>query len=109
MLKSTIANLGNSSAVTSLRRDQKVHQAIERRGILTPMDFKHAIRKKIQVRRQIQRHFYRYVFGIGEATDGRLALVVEPGRAFGTGHHESTRLALEWLEDVVRRVEEKLG
>lgn len=34
----------------------------------------------------------------GEPGPGRLALRFEPGRAFGTGHHESTRLALEWLE-----------
>jgi ribosomal protein L11 methyltransferase len=34
----------------------------------------------------------------GEAGPGRIALRIEPGRAFGTGHHESTRLALGWLE-----------
>lgn len=33
------------------------------------------------------------------APAGRLAVRIEPGRAFGTGHHESTRLALEWLEE----------
>ena len=38
----------------------------------------------------------------GEPGPGRLALRFEPGRAFGTGHHESTRLALEWLEESVR-------
>jgi ribosomal protein L11 methyltransferase len=37
----------------------------------------------------------------GEPPPGRLALRIAPGRAFGTGHHESTRLALEWLEDVI--------
>jgi ribosomal protein L11 methyltransferase len=38
----------------------------------------------------------------GEAPEGRVALVIEPGRAFGTGHHESTRLALEHLEEILR-------
>lgn len=27
-----------------------------------------------------------------------LVLRIDPGRAFGTGHHETTRLCLEWLE-----------
>ena len=35
------------------------------------------------------------------APEGRLGLAIAPGRAFGTGHHESTRLALEMLEEVV--------
>jgi ribosomal protein L11 methyltransferase len=34
----------------------------------------------------------------GPVPEGRVAIVIEPGRAFGTGHHESTRLALEHLE-----------
>lgn len=34
----------------------------------------------------------------GPAPEGRVVLVIEPGRAFGTGHHESTRLALLHLE-----------
>lgn len=37
----------------------------------------------------------------GEAPEGRIAVVIEPGRAFGTGHHESTRLALLHLESCV--------
>jgi len=28
----------------------------------------------------------------------RLIIRIDPGRAFGTGHHETTRLCLEWLE-----------
>jgi ribosomal protein L11 methyltransferase len=35
-------------------------------------------------------------------TDGE-AIVVDPGRAFGTGTHETTRLCLGALEDVARR------
>ncbi len=30
----------------------------------------------------------------------RLVIRIDPGRAFGTGHHETTRLCLEWLEEV---------
>ncbi len=29
---------------------------------------------------------------------GRLIIRIDPGRAFGTGHHETTRLCLKWLE-----------
>lgn len=32
------------------------------------------------------------------ADPGRLVIRIDPGRAFGTGHHETTRLCLEWLE-----------
>ena len=37
----------------------------------------------------------------GEAPPGRIGLHVVPGRAFGTGHHASTRLALHWLDELV--------
>ena len=33
------------------------------------------------------------------ADPDRLVIRIDPGRAFGTGHHETTRLCLEWLED----------
>lgn len=29
-------------------------------------------------------------------------ILMDPGRAFGTGHHETTRLCIEWLEDFSR-------
>ncbi len=34
-----------------------------------------------------------------EPTATDIVLRIDPGRAFGTGHHETTRLCLEWLED----------
>ncbi|HXG04236.1 MAG TPA: 50S ribosomal protein L11 methyltransferase [Candidatus Binatia bacterium] len=37
------------------------------------------------------------------AADGRLPLVIEPGRAFGTGHHASTAGCLVRLEAVLQR------
>jgi len=37
-------------------------------------------------------------FGEAPQRDGRCSLVIDPGAAFGTGSHESTRLALEWID-----------
>src|SRR5207249_3755458 len=31
---------------------------------------------------------------------GQRDLVIDPGQAFGTGGHESTRLALAWIDDL---------
>ena len=36
------------------------------------------------------------------APEGRIRIVINSGRAFGTGHHESTRLCLEMLEDYLQ-------
>jgi ribosomal protein L11 methyltransferase len=38
----------------------------------------------------------------GTEEPGDVVLVIDPGRAFGSGSHESTRLALALLEDLVR-------
>ncbi len=35
--------------------------------------------------------------------DGRLRIGINPGLAFGTGSHETTRMCLEWLEEHVRQ------
>lgn len=38
----------------------------------------------------------------GSEPDGRLALYINPGSAFGTGYHESTQIALELLEKYIK-------
>ncbi|MBI5343106.1 MAG: 50S ribosomal protein L11 methyltransferase [Deltaproteobacteria bacterium] len=35
-----------------------------------------------------------------EAADGEVVLTIDPGQAFGTGTHETTRLCLQYIEDV---------
>ena len=40
--------------------------------------------------------------GASESPAGRLRIVLEPGRAFGTGEHATTRLCVGALEDLVR-------
>jgi ribosomal protein L11 methyltransferase len=39
-----------------------------------------------------------------ESPDPRArSLIIDPGQAFGTGGHASTRLALEWIDELARR------
>lgn len=38
----------------------------------------------------------------GEEPEGRMALYINPGSAFGTGYHESTQIVLELLEKYMR-------
>lgn len=35
-----------------------------------------------------------------EMPDGGIELIIDPKQAFGTGHHATTQLLLEWLEDL---------
>ena len=49
---------------------------------------------EISERLAVRPSFTRFTAGAGQQV-----LVVDPGQAFGTGAHESTRLALEWVAD----------
>lgn len=33
---------------------------------------------------------------------GHIEIILDPKQAFGTGHHATTRMLLEWLEEIVR-------
>lgn len=37
-----------------------------------------------------------------EVRPGQVELIIDPKQAFGTGHHATTRLLIEWLEEVIR-------
>lgn len=38
-----------------------------------------------------------------ESAPGGVAVEINPARAFGTGHHETTRICLEYLDDILER------
>lgn len=44
-----------------------------------------------------------------EAGPRDLVILMDPGRAFGTGHHETTRLCLEQLESIVHGMDDMPG
>ena len=64
---------------------------------------------------EIKKHFKPFLVGqtlwvgppwsIDECPDGRFAVVVNPGLAFGTGYHPTTRMCLEAMEASIRRGE----
>jgi ribosomal protein L11 methyltransferase len=37
-----------------------------------------------------------------EARPGQIEIILDPKQAFGTGHHATTRMLLEWLEDDIQ-------
>lgn len=49
---------------------------------------------------RVGRHFVvSPTWEVVDSGPGDLVIRIDPGRAFGTGHHETTRLCLEWLEE----------
>lgn len=49
-----------------------------------------------------QRIFVAPPWNIPEVPEGSILILIEPGRAFGTGQHPSTALCLEFLDDIAR-------
>lgn len=50
----------------------------------------------------VGRRFEIQPAGPCDPAPGREAIVLVPGRAFGTGEHETTRMCVRWLEELVR-------
>jgi len=67
-----------------------------------PRDWVAAARDLLQPMEVGRRFFLVPEWRDDPAPPGRFRIVVNPGMAFGTGHHETTRLCLEALEDYVK-------
>lgn len=64
---------------------------------LPPVDWSEAWKAELAPIVVSERLAVRPSFSAFEAAPDQRVLVVDPGQAFGTGAHESTRLALEWV------------
>jgi ribosomal protein L11 methyltransferase len=64
---------------------------------LPPVDWSEAWKAELAPIVVSERLAVRPSFAPFEPGAGQQVLVVDPGQAFGTGAHESTRLALEWI------------
>jgi ribosomal protein L11 methyltransferase len=58
--------------------------------------------KSIQPIRVGRRILIRQSWNQEPPRTGEIELVIDPKRAFGSGHHASTQLLMEWLEDGIR-------
>ena len=65
-------------------------------------DWSEAWREGLVPIRVGERLIVRPSFTDAPLAPGQVELVIDPGQAFGTGGHVSTRLALDWLEEIGR-------
>jgi ribosomal protein L11 methyltransferase len=63
-------------------------------------DWANAWKEHFQVLRIGEHFVIRPTWREYEAQDGDLVIDLDPGMAFGTGHHPTTELCLRWLEEV---------
>lgn len=73
--------------------------AVEAPRALPPVDWSEAWKAELAPIVVSERLAVRPSFARFEAAPDQRVLVVDPGQAFGTGAHESTRLALEWVAE----------
>ncbi len=90
---------GRAAAVcTALRSLAREGLAVESPEPVAPVDWRSAWRQGLEPIEISPRLVVRPSFAPATARAGQVELVVDPGQAFGTGAHASTRLALELLD-----------
>ena len=94
-----------SGAVEAVRR--AVEAAADRSsevgpvGELPPVDWSEAWRAGLEAIPISPRLVVRPPFAAFDLAPGQREIVIDPGQAFGTGSHASTRLCLEWIDALV--------
>lgn len=90
-LKSVLRNLGEDPT------DEKIAVSI-----LHGRDWNAEWAKNVRSVRIGRRILIRPSWETNDVAQGTIALVIDPKQAFGTGHHATTQLMIEWLEDRMR-------
>jgi ribosomal protein L11 methyltransferase len=89
-------------------RLQRVASALTRVGRLEPVpsiDWSEAWKEGLAALRISSRLVVRPPFVEWALEPGQREVVIDPGQAFGTGAHASTRLCLDWIDALYRRPE----
>lgn len=92
---------GVETATEELARALRSDGAIVEIGRLVEQDWTAGFRDHFKPRRIGRRFVVRPTWEAFEASPEDVELVLDPGQAFGTGDHATTRMCLELLENVV--------
>ena len=68
---------------------------------LPEVDWSEAWKEGLEALEISSRLLVRPPFVASPGNPGQQEIVIEPGQAFGTGNHASTRLCLEWIDDLL--------
>ncbi len=82
-------------AVTALEAPDVQISPVE---TLPEVDWSEAWKEGLEALEISPRLLVRPPFVEAEAREGQRQIVIDPGQAFGTGNHASTRLCLEWID-----------
>ena len=91
--------------IESLRETIAAHEAPDTRvdpvETLPEVDWSEAWKEGLEALEISPRLLIRPPFVASPGRPGQREIVIEPGQAFGTGNHASTRLCLEWIDGLV--------